>query len=343
MQRSMMLSFLICALFCLSLSAQDLKSANLAKTLNPMKGSAASYSAETSSQPAESNGATAVMLDDPVITIRGLCSADAEKADPELCSTIVTRREFDALLSAVNVSGQKVSSLARQNFAKGYVLYAAFEQAARRAGFEDTEQFADIMRWARLRAVTDAYRGKIVEEARTAQQTAVDAYYRDHFALYDRISVMMVSLPRKPPAGFADHDFDQRTSAVMRDARERMVRGDDPAQIQKDCYSALHLSGVPLVDLQTRKRSDFSETVTEELLSLKPGDVSQIESEADSFVVYKIVSHQPLPEAKVQPEIVRAIAEDRVKQAFNSIGNSVHAEYNLNYFGPPENAPVPPH
>jgi hypothetical protein len=290
---------------------------------------------------------------DPVITIHGLCTSktdldakpdiDKDENDPKSCTTDVTRRQFDSLLDAANVSGQQVSSLARQNFAKGYVLYLAFEQAARKAGFEDTEQFAELMRWARLRAVTDAYRGRIVEEARTAQQSEVDAYYKDHLDLYDRISIMPVSVPRIRPNAAEDKAFDQKAYAVMQEARQSLVHGDSPEDVQKNAYSSLDLFGPPVVDTLTRTRSDFPELKPEGVLALKAGDVSDIQKKDGSYSVYKIVSHDAIPESKVQSGIVHTIAEDKVRQAFESIQNSIQPDYNLTYFGPPQPAPMPAH
>jgi hypothetical protein len=223
------------------------------------------------------------------------------------------------------------------------VLYLAFEQAARRAGFEDTKQFAEIMRWGRLRTITDAYRGKIVEDARTAQQTEVDTYYREHLDLYDRVSIMTVSVPRMRPNASEDDVFDQRAYSVILDARQRLLQGDSPEEVQKNVYFSLELQGPPVVDLLTRKRSDFPDLNPEAVSSFKVGDVSEVKTGNRSYSIYKVIHHEALPESTVQHEIVDSIAEDKVRHAFSSIGNSVSPEYNLKYFGPPEGAPIPPH
>jgi len=304
-----------------------------------------SYSDEKTPPLAHPNSAAAIKVDDPVITIRGLCNPDSGKdeKDSKSCITTVTQKQFDSLLDAANVSGQQISALARQNFAKGYVLYLAFEQAARKAGFEDTEEFAELMRWARLRAVTDAYRGKIIEGARTAEQTEVDTYYEGHLDLYDRISIATISVPRTRPGASEDKAFDLRAYMVMQDARQRLIHGDSPEEVQKNVYTSLDLFGPPVVDVLTRMRSDFPELKPDEIAALKPGDVSDVQKKNGSYFIYKIVSHDALPESKVQPGIVRAIAENKVRQAFDSVESSIQAEYNITYFGPPQQSPAPLH
>jgi len=86
-------------------------------------------------------------------------------ADSISCTKVVTRKEFDSLLNAANVSGQQVSPVARQNFAKGYVLYLAFEQAAKQAdanrarfGRTKSERILDEERADRANKLLDQHR-----------------------------------------------------------------------------------------------------------------------------------------------------------------------------------------
>jgi hypothetical protein len=276
-----------------------------------------------------------IEADDPVITIHGVCPASSseEQADRYACATVVTRQQFESLLNAANVSGQYVSNAARQNMAEGYVTFLAFEQAARKAGFEDTPQFEEIMRWARLRAITEAYRGKIVEEARTATQSEVDAYYKSHISLFGRIDVICLAVPSGNPAASNELEFGRRAQLAAQNMRERLIKGDDPETIQNDAYAALGLPGVQPVDIGTRKTSMFPREESEELFSLAPGQVSRVETETSRYAIYKVTDNRPIEEAKVQDQIVRAVGEEKVKAAFKSIGNSVKPEYNLIYFG----------
>lgn len=290
---------------------------------------------EPQSAPLSKKQGNEVMPNDVVITIHGLCSSDVIKTHTKssLCTTEVTRHEFDSLLNAANVSGQQVSSTARENFARGYVLYLAFERAARNAGFEDSAQFAEYMKWARLRAIMDAYRGHLVEQARVATQAEVDAYYRDHIALYDRIEVTRITIPRVRPNGSTDQKFDNKARQTADAARDRMVRGEVPGKIQKDIYAALGLPGVPPVDVETRGRANFGQEESNELFALKVGQVSGVQQEDGYYAIYKVTSHHPLDKSNVQDQIVRSIAEEKIKKDFQSIENSVHSEYNAKYFG----------
>jgi hypothetical protein len=303
----------------------------------PSENPAGNSDSDTMKKMSAPKGSTALNIkeDDGVITIRGLCVAPPSPAAQEdfaPCETVITRHEFESLLSAANVSGQQVSPVARQNLAEAYVRYLAFDQAARKAGFEDTPEFEEIMRWARLRAVADAYRGRIVADARTATQSEVDAYYNSHLYLYDRIDVARVIIPRRNSSAPNDEQVDNRALQAAKTARDRMLRGDNPEQVQKEAYAELALSGNPPLDTETRKRSNFPREESDELFSLKSGEVSGVEIENDLYTVYKIMRNQPLEESKVEDQIVRSIAEEKVKSAIKTIADSVKPEYNLNYF-----------
>ncbi len=275
-----------------------------------------------------------VEANDPVITIHGVCSASVPSLQAEgTCETVVTRQQFESLQNAANVVGQYVSDAARKNIAEGYVTFLAFDQAARTSGFEDTPQFEEIMRWARLRAITEAYRGKIVEEARTATQSEVDSYYKSHIGLYQRIEVICLSVPNGSPIASDMREFDRRAQETAQTMRQRLIKGDDPEAIQNFAYAALGLAGVQPVDIGTRKPSMFPREESEELFSLAPGQVSRVETETSRYAIYKVTNNQSVEEAKVQDQIVKALAEEKVRAAFKSIGNSVKTEYNPSYFG----------
>jgi hypothetical protein len=311
-------------------------------TAIPFQGQNPPGAAEQVATPASSGTASAgksfsgrPVADDAVITIRGLCPepSDSPEDDQKGCATVVTRSEFDSLLKAANVSSQQVSALSKQNLAKGYVTYLAFERAARQAGFEESPEFEEIMRWARLRAITDAYRGRIVADARVATRAEIDTYYNEHIALYDRIDVTRITIPRNNPAAPDDSTFESKALAAAEVARQRIGGGADPEQIQKDAYAALGLPGTPPVDSETRKRSNFSQEESDELFSLKTGGASKVEIHDSIYAVYKVTRHEPLEEARVEDQIARSIAEDKVKAAFKTIGDSVQPQYDPAYFG----------
>jgi parvulin-like peptidyl-prolyl isomerase len=105
---------------------------------------------------------------------------------------------------------------------------------------------------------------------------------------------------------------DKTLLAVASEARQRTVKGDDPEQIQKDVYSALGIGAPPPTDLGNQARKDFVAEESAELFSLKPGNVSKLETELASYVIYKVISRETLPENQVKEQISREISRRNI-------------------------------
>jgi parvulin-like peptidyl-prolyl isomerase len=320
------------------------QASSLSKSGTPQK-----KTVEDQSQPSTSMESS-VRPEDAVITLHGVCSksAGSTQEKDESCKTVVSRREFEFLANSINLGGKPISMGARQNLAKTYAQYLVYEQPAKKAGLEDTEQYAEIMRWLRLRMLTDLLRQEIVEEYRTPSEAEVARYYQEHVAEFERVHVARILIPRN--ASFPGDEKSEGEKlereksllAIASEARQRALKGDDPEQIQKDAYSVLGLGAAPPTDLGKQARKDFVAEESAELFSLKPGDVSRLEKELASYVIYKIIGRETLAENEVKEQISREISRQRIEKANQAITQSVQPEYNERYFGPPApDVPMP--
>jgi hypothetical protein len=278
----------------------------------------------------------------PVITVRGLCSENGGKAvnDAARCSTNITREQFEKLMNALNPGGQAISPAGRQNLALAYVEVLAFEEAARKSGMEDSAQFREVLSWARLRTIADLYRRNLQEQFRNPSPEEIDSYYQQHLASFERVHLVRILVPREDFSGRDKNDFDKRALQAAQAAHERAAKGDDPGQIQKDVYSTLGLESPPATDLGNFRRADFLENEADEVFSLQPGEISRVQTELKSYVIYKVLSKETLPESQVKAEIAREIAQQKFKDAIKAVGDAAPAEFNEQYFGPM--APKPP-
>ena len=291
-------------------------------------------------QPADS--ASTVGDTQAVITIRGLCAEGAgTSAQPaSTCSKQITRKEFESLMDALNPGGQPVSPAGRQNLAQAYVEALAFADAARKAGTQETEEFRQVMFWVRLRTIADLYRRNLQEQYRTPSPEEIDAYYQQHLASFERVHLLRILVPRENFSGADKSEFDKKALAAAQAAHARAVSGEAPEQIQKDVYAGLGLERPPATDLGTYKRADFIEKEAADVFSLQPGEVSPLEIEIKSYVIYKVVSKETLTEALVKADIVREISQQKYRDALKAVLDSAHADFNEQYFGPM--APKPP-
>ena len=100
-------------------------------------------------------------------------------------------------MHALNPGGQTISSNGRQNLAQAYVEALAFEDAARKAGTEDTEEFREVMFWVRLRTIGDLYRRNLQEKYRTPEPEEIDSYYQQHLGSFERVHLLRILVPRE--------------------------------------------------------------------------------------------------------------------------------------------------
>jgi hypothetical protein len=294
----------------------------------------------TPAPPADS--AFAVGEAQAVITIRGLCAQNAGSSGKpgNSCSKQITRKDFERLMHALNPGGQSVSPNGRQNLAQAYVEALAFEDAARKAGTEDTEEFSEVMFWVRLRTIADLYRRNLQEKYRTPEPEEIDSYYLQHVGSFERVHLLRILVPRENFSGGDKNEFDKKALAAAQAARTRAVNGEALEQIQKDVYARLGLEGPPAIDLGTYQRADFMEKEAADVFSLQSGEVSPLETEIKSYVIYKVASKETLTEAQAKAEIVHEIAQQKYRDALKAVMDSAHADFNEQYFGPM--APKPP-
>jgi hypothetical protein len=312
----------------------------------PDSGTPQQKTTDDQTQPA-TNTEFSVHPEDAVITLRGVCStsANGSQAKDESCKTVVSRHDFEFLENAINLAGKPITMGARQNLAKTYAEYLVYEQPAKQAGLENTDRYTEIMHWLRLRMLTDLLREKIVEENRAPSDADIARYYQENVADFDRVHVARILVPRKLPLPGDENltgekgkeERDQKLLAKANEGRDRALKGDDPEKIQKDLYSALGLGSPPTTDLGKQGRKDFLADESTELFSLKPGEVSKVEAEQASYVIYKVIDRETLREDAVKTQISREIARRNIEKANQAITQPVQPEYNEKYFG----APVP--
>jgi parvulin-like peptidyl-prolyl cis-trans isomerase-like protein len=291
--------------------------------------------AQTAAKVPESGPPATVDRSQPVITIHGLCSEGASKTGKGTCTKIITREEFEKLMNALNPGGQPISQEGRQNFGRTYADFLAYEAAARSTGLEDTAEFRQIMDWVRLRTIADLYRRNLQEKFRNPTQEEIDAYYQQHLPSFERVKIARILVPRENPAVGADkNEFDKKALDAANTAHQRAAKGEDTAQIQKDVYAALGLSGPPPTDLGSYARANFMEKEAAEVFALKPGEVTGIQSEPRNYVIYKVLSKETLSKDQARAEITRDISQQKFRDALKAITDSAHPDFNEEYFGP---------
>ena len=273
----------------------------------------------------------------PVITVRGPCGESKAKTPtgaPDPCVTVVTREQFENLVQALH-PGQDLAAAARGNLAKLYAEYVTVEAAAREAGMEDTAQFREFMNWMRVLAASEYYRRKLQQKYSSPPQEEIHAYYRQHLADYETVRLTRVLIPREDAATRGRSETELRARDAANSARESLLKGADPMEVQKSAYLALGLENPPAVDIGKHRRKDLMAEEATEVFSLKPGEITQVQTEPANYVIYQIVSRETVSEESLRETISGQLTEIKFKEAMRSLLDSSSADLNEQYFGAP--------
>lgn len=276
--------------------------------------------------------ATAIALTEPVLTVRGACPNLGKEA--EACNTVVTRQEFDEMMEIV-APGAKTNPGARQNAARTYAELLAFESAARKAGILDSSEFQETLHLLRLRTLADFYRRTLEKQYSAPPQEEIADYYHHEIRRFEEAKLRRIVLPKNNFAAANKEEFEKKALQVADELRERAAKGEDFDQLQREAFAKLAFNGQPpATDVGNRRRAGLLPEIADEIFALTPGQVSQVEKEPYSFVIYKLEAKRTLPLETVSAEISREISKQKLEEALKIVTGSVHTDLNQKYFGP---------
>ncbi len=187
----------------------------------------------------------------------------------------------------------------------------------------------------RLRALADMYRRKIEKDAGVASEAEIREYYLAHLADFEEVKLRRMLLPKDNFAIADRKESEKKALDVITEFRERAAAGGDFDQLQKEAFTAAGFKSTPpTTDAGNRRRADLSSDVTGDIFSLKPGEVSRVEKETFSFVVYKVEARRTLSLERVKDEISRTITKRKIEIAIKSVTADITTDLNEDYFGP---------
>jgi hypothetical protein len=278
-----------------------------------------------------------VGANEAVITVHGFCPS-AAKSGAE-CTTVISKEQFEKIMSAVNQTNAPMPSPAIRNLAERYVQIMAFASQAEKLGLDKDPKFQELMRIVRINSLAEAYHRSMEEKYRTPADADVEAYYDKNIARFEQVKLSRVFIPRvnpKAPSTGLD-DFAQRAQKLADSMRERAANGEDLDKLQQEAYRTLGLNPPSLnTDVGTRRRGSgtLSPNVETDVFALKSGEVTRVEPEPSGFQFYKLQGRDTLTLAQVKNEIVAAIRKGELEASTKSVMDPIHTDLNETYFGP---------
>lgn len=280
---------------------------------------------------------------DSVITISGICGNNSLNAgDTQACNITISKEQFERLMNALAAAGQPIPKNGRRQLAQTYVDLLAYEQAARSSGLESSPEFQDLMTLVRLRTVSELHRRNLQARFQAPSKEDIDQYYKQNPSNFTEVKLRRMLIPRKSSSADNQQEYEKRALEAANILRERAAQGADCDQLQKEVYARLTLASPPATDMGYRRKANLLAESRDEIFALEPGEVSKVEQENFSFVIYKLERKKLLPEEEVKEEISREIARQRLQTALEEINSSVHPIFNQQYFGSEPSLPANP-
>jgi hypothetical protein len=287
----------------------------------------------------------------PVVIIHGVCPKDAASAKTgsakegsakdgsgkaDSCQTVITKEQFNSMLSGMSVTAQITTPAAMRNFAESYSQLLGLACEGEKAGAENDPRFQELMRIARIRALADSYRHSLDEKYSNPSPQEIEAYYNENISKYDSFKVERIIVPSvntgRTPAGRAENE--KKIQQLANDIRERAARGEETQKLQDEVYKVLALPTPPKTDLGMKRRGSLPVAIEKDLLALKPGEVTKLESEMSGFNIYKLRSRDTIPVEYVKAEIVCDLHQKNMEVAMKAVTGNIHPELNEQFFGP---------
>lgn len=288
-----------------------------------------------------------VAPDAPVVTIHGLCAAGQPQSDS--CTLVLTRQQFEAMVSSLNISGQNFTPAALRSLATGFVTVLALADAGEKAGVEKDPRFQELMKAARTRALADAYRRYLQEKYSNPSAEEIEAYYKQNTSKFEETKIERILVPTAHPKRSQENraEFEKKAREVAERIRERAARGEDMAQLQAEVYKALAIDmQPPQTDVNTNRKGILLPQAEQDIKALKPGEVTKVELEPSGFNIYKVRSRAVTPFETAKAQIVREISQKNIDETLKAATGHVHSDLNEDFFNPrttggPPNQRVP--
>jgi parvulin-like peptidyl-prolyl isomerase len=298
--------------------------------------------------------------------------AQAAKAAPADCKTVITKAEFERRANGVAPS---VTPQLKKQLATVLPRLIAMSNEARKKGLDKSPQFEEMVKFAKMQILTNELQRKIQEEATRISPDEIEKYYKEHAETFDQFNLDRLFVPRskqnvEAEAKEADEkneklseeaqkakeaeektkadEAEQAMTKLAASLRARAAAGEDFIKLQKEAFDAAGMKiESPTVTLPNVRRTGLPPAHAA-VFDLKPGEVSQVISDSGGHYIYKLNSKDQIKLDAAKNEIHSKLQSDRTREAMEKLNGSFKAETNDAYFGsggvgaaPPPRLPHP--
>jgi peptidyl-prolyl cis-trans isomerase C len=275
-----------------------------------------------------------------VITIPGICDKPSlEKPKAADCKTVITRAEFEQLVDAV---APTIAPAARRQLATQYGVALVMVHKAHEMGLDKGPKYEELMKVARVGVLTKELNQNLQEEAGHVSDQDVENYYHKNESTFRETDLQRVFIPRtrqvaeskdklSDDAKKAQQESEEPLKKLADTLRARAAAGEDFDKLQEEASAAADFKGKPPTKLGKVRRTSLPPAQAE-VMSLKPGETSQVIPTPNGYLIYKVGEKDTLPLDKVHDVIVSTLRSQRIQDSMQAIQQSATPELNDAYF-----------
>jgi hypothetical protein len=171
-----------------------------------------------------------------VLTIKGVCppvaktaatgaktaTAAAAAKKPADCKTEITRAQFEKIASGISPT---VTPQLKRQLETALPRFMAMSEAAKAKGLENSEQYKETLKLAKMQILTTALQRSLQDEADKVSPTDVEDYYKKNPEAYEQFSLDRLFIPRYKT--LETEDKDDKDDAKDKDKDDKDKDKDD--------------------------------------------------------------------------------------------------------------------
>jgi hypothetical protein len=288
--------------------------------------------------------APAIAPDAAVLTIKGLCpvSSKTTAISDSKCETVVTRKEFEELASAIQPS---LSPVVKKQLMSLYPRLLIMSREAEGRGMDKEEYFQQMFEFAKMQILAQHLTRRIQQEAGNIPEQDIADYYQKNPSSFQEYTLERIYIPRlkqepPPPQKVSEEADKERQKHAQEEMtkladtlRARAARGESFETLQKEAYQVAGLKSNPPNASMGKLRQNGLPPGHSAVFSLKAGEVSEVITDAGGHYIYKVDATDVETLAEAKSEIQNLLKSQRLHSAMEKLQGPFTTEVNDAYFG----------
>lgn len=286
-----------------------------------------------------SSSSAEVPMDAAVLTIKGFCpkqnGQSGKASDKSSCETVITRAQFEQLASAIRPNA---SASVKQQLASLYPRMLVMSERAEELGLEKLPPYEQMIAFSRMQILSQGLTRRLQQQATVSDQE-ISNYYHVHGADFEEYTLERLFIPlRKQTADAKNQGAGEMRVGRMEleelaeSLQKRAAAEEDLLQLQKEAFAQAGITvAAPSVNMGKVRRSALPAGQAA-ILELKPGQVSEVISDAGGHYIYKLDAKTQISFDQAESEIRHALENQRAQDELDKIQHSYSTEMNQAYF-----------